>query len=123
MVQIIQEITRGLETSIMASTTAIIATATAVASATNKIPEISPWVSYSVDIVLALLFIFLLFYNKLAPDSEEELTPEEMPNELEQVLRTDPEDNQEVGEKQEEKQPAAKPEEENKPKEGKKTED
>lgn len=73
----------------MATTTAIIATGAAVASGAAQIHEVSPWFSYSVDILLAVLFFAILFFTKPGKDTREELTPEEMPNELEKVLKTD----------------------------------
>ncbi len=76
----------------MATTTAIIATGTAIASGAAQLPEVSIWFSYSVDILLAVFFFAILFFTKPGKDTREELTPEEMPNELEKVLKTDPDE-------------------------------
>ena len=96
----------------MGSTTANIATATLVASttstasATAKIPEVSPWVSYGVDIVIALAFLYVLFFTKAETNTNnnEELSAEEMPNELEQVIRTDPEEEKSAEAEEEKKE-------------------
>lgn len=95
----------------MGSTTANIATATLVASttstasATAKIPEVSPWVSYGVDIVIALAFLYVLFFTKAETNTNnEELSAEEMPNELEQVIRTDPEEEKPAETEEEKKE-------------------
>ena len=69
------------------ATNTLIATATSVASATSQIPEVPAWYSYIVDIIFILLFLFVLFFIK--PVKTEELTEEEKPNPLEQVLKTD----------------------------------
>ncbi len=76
------------------ATTTVVASTTSVASATKQIPEVSPWVSYGVDIVLVIVFLYILLFTKAEKTNGEELTPEEMPNELEQVIRTDPEDSE-----------------------------
>ena len=95
----------------MGSTTANIATATLVASttstasATAKIPEVSLWVSYGVDIVIALAFLYVLFFTKAETNTNnEELSAEEMPNELEQVIRTDPEEEKSAETEEEKKE-------------------
>lgn len=93
------------ETTANTATATIVASTTSVASATKQIPEVSPWVSYGVDIVLVIVFLYILLFTKAEKTNGEELTPEEMPNELEQVIRTDPEESEteaEAAEKKEE---------------------
>ena len=78
----------------MGSDSIIIATsATTLASSSAKIPDVPEGVSYIVDIIFVLLFLFVLFFVKPKDNPEDELTEEEKPNPLERVLRTDPEDN------------------------------
>lgn len=77
----------------MATSTAIVATATALASgtavATGETPE---WFSYIIDGLFLLAFLYVYFFTKpVEAKPEDELTDEEKPNELEKVLRTDPE--------------------------------
>ena len=69
-----------------------IATATVLASSTATLNEVPEWMSYIVDIILIVIFLFILFFVKPQKDAEVELTDEEKPNPLEQVLQTDMED-------------------------------
>lgn len=69
-----------------------IATATVLASSTASLNEVPEWISYIVDIILILIFLFILFFVKPKTDAEVELTDEEKPNPLEQVLQTDSEE-------------------------------
>lgn len=65
-----------------------IATSTVVATSTAKLNEVPEWFSYAVDIILILVFLFILFFVK--PDENlKKATEEEGPNPLEQVLKTD----------------------------------
>lgn len=81
----------------MASTTTIIATAAAVASVTKQVSQVPEWFSYMVDIGIALVFLFVLFFTKAEP--QQETSQEEMPNELEKVICTDPVEGEEEGAK------------------------
>ncbi|MBR4569172.1 MAG: hypothetical protein IKO19_00685 [Candidatus Riflebacteria bacterium] len=67
-----------------------IATSTLVATSTAKLNDVPEWFSYAVDIILVLIFLFILFFVK--PDEKlkkEAASEEEGPNPLEQVLKTD----------------------------------
>ena len=66
------------------------ATSTINASATATVNDVSPWISHIVDIILVALFLFIWIFVKPEQPKEEDLTEEEKPNPLEQVLRTDP---------------------------------
>ena len=72
----------------IASTT-LIATATAIASSSANINEVPEWFSYTVDIILILIFLFILFFVKPDENLKKDVTEEEAPNPLEQVLKTD----------------------------------
>ena len=72
----------------IASTT-LIATATAIASSSANINEVPEWFSYTVDIILILVFLFILFFVKPDENLKKEDTAEEEPNPLEKVLKTD----------------------------------
>ena len=52
----------------------------------NDVPE---WFSYTVDIILILVFLFILFFVKPDENLKKEDTAEEEPNPLEKVLKTD----------------------------------
>ena len=65
-----------------------IATST-VATSTANINEVPEWFSYTVDIILVLIFLFILFFVKPDENLKKEVTEEEGPNPLEQVLKTD----------------------------------
>ena len=71
------------------ATQTLIASTTAIATSTANIPEVSPWFSYIVDIILILVFLFILFFVKPNETPKEELSEEEKPNPLEKVLKTD----------------------------------
>ena len=81
------------------------ATATvAVASSSPAINKNNESLNYVFDVVLLFLVLYILIFTKPNnPEKEEELTEEEKPNPLEQVLRTDPVEEKEK-EKQEEKE-------------------
>ncbi|MBP5470835.1 MAG: hypothetical protein J6Z11_16515 [Candidatus Riflebacteria bacterium] len=68
-----------------------VSTATVTVSTTSpKLKEVPESFSYAVDIIYILLFFFVLFFIKpKANSAADELTEEEKPNPLEQVLRTD----------------------------------
>ena len=71
------------------ATNTLIATATAVASSSVNVPEVSPWVNYIVDIILIIAFLFIFFFVKPDENPKKEVPEEEAPNPLEQVLKTD----------------------------------
>ena len=74
------------------ATNTAIATSTIVATSTAKLNEVPEWFSYTVDIALILIFLFILFFVKPEKSSDsikEELSEDEKPNPLEQVLKTD----------------------------------
>ncbi len=79
------------------------ATSTVSASATVAVKEASPWFSYIIDIFLVALFLFIWIFVKPEQPQEEELTEEEKPNPLEQVLRTDPVEDETKKEEEEKK--------------------
>ena len=67
-----------------------IATSTLVATSTPQLNEVPEWFSYTVDIILILVFLFILFFVKPDENLKKEATAEEEgPNPLEQVLKTD----------------------------------
>ena len=72
--------------------TSNLSTSTGVASSplplkTNEVPESF---SYIVDVILVIAFLLIVYFTKPQDNKENELTEEEKPNPLEQVLRTDP---------------------------------
>ena len=66
-----------------------IATSTVAALSTANLNEVPEWFSYTVDIILILVFLFILFFVKPDENLKKEATEEEGPNPLEQVLKTD----------------------------------
>ena len=66
-----------------------IATSTMVATSTPQLNEVPEWFSYTVDIILILVFLFIFFFVKPDENLKKEVTEEEGPNPLEQVLKTD----------------------------------
>ena len=81
----------------LATQTLIASTSMAVASTTAKVPqEVSPWFSYTVDIILILIFLYILFFIKPDENLKKEATEEEGPNPLEQVLKTDSKEESET---------------------------
>ena len=66
-----------------------IATSTVVATSTAKLNDVPEWFSYTVDIILILVFLFILFFVKPDENLKKEDTAEEEPNPLEKVLKTD----------------------------------
>lgn len=61
-----------------------------IATSSPKLKEVPESFSFAVDIIFILLFFFVLFFIKpKANSAADELTEEEKPNPLEQVLRTD----------------------------------
>lgn len=60
-----------------------------IATSSPKLKEVPESFSFAVDIIFILLFFFVLFFIKPKEVPVEELTEEEKPNPLEQVLRTD----------------------------------
>ena len=85
----------------IATQTIIASTSMAVASSTaNVTQEVSPWFSYTVDILLIITFLYILLFVK--PNKNiEELSEDEKPNPLEQVLKTDSEEESVDAEKEE----------------------
>lgn len=73
------------------ATFTVIATSTAVATSTANLNEVPEWFSYTVDIILILVFLFILFFVKPDENLRKEVADEgeEQPNPLEQVLKTD----------------------------------
>ncbi len=71
----------------------IIATSSVVASSPIKFKEVPESFSYSVDIVLIVIFLVIFLFVKPKDLQKEELTEEEKPNPLEKVLRTDSDEN------------------------------
>ncbi len=72
--------------------TSNLSTSTGVASSplplkTKEVPESF---SYIVDVILVIAFLLIVYFTKPQDNKENELTEEEKPNPLEQVLRTDP---------------------------------
>ncbi len=66
-----------------------IATSTVVATSTAKLNDVPEWFSYTVDIILILVFLFILFFVKPDENLKKEDIAEEEPNPLEKVLKTD----------------------------------
>ena len=66
-----------------------IATSTVVATSTAKLNDVPEWFSYTVDIILILVFLFILFFVKPDENFKKEDIAEEEPNPLEKVLKTD----------------------------------
>ena len=81
-----------MASSTIIATATVIASNTVLATATQQIKQVPEWFSYIVDIALAIIFLAILLFTKPEENKTEELTPEEMPNELEKVLRTDSDD-------------------------------
>ena len=75
-----------------------IATSTAVATSTANLNEVPEWFSYTVDIILILVFLFIIFFVKPDENLKKEVTSEgdEQPNPLEQVLKTDSKEESET---------------------------
>lgn len=46
--------------------------------------------TYGIDIFLVIVFVYIFFFCKPDSKDEENILPEEEPNELEKILRTDP---------------------------------
>lgn len=64
-------------------------TTVTLATSSPKLKDVPESFSFAVDIIYILLFFFVLFFIKPKEVSVEELTEEEKPNPLEQILKTD----------------------------------
>ena len=73
-----------------------IATSTVVATSTAKLNDVPEWFSYTVDIILILVFLFILFFVKPDENLKKEDSAEEEPNPLEKVLKTDSKEESET---------------------------
>ena len=70
-------------------------TSETIATSSPRLKEVPESFSFAVDIIFILLFFFVLIFIKPKKVPVEELTEEEKPNPLEQVLKTDPEEEAE----------------------------
>ena len=66
-----------------------VATSTLVATSSANLNEVPEWFSYTVDIILILVFLFILFFVKPDENIQKKSTEEYEPNPLEQILKTD----------------------------------
>lgn len=67
----------------------------------EQLPSLTSFfIKHAVDIVLVAVFFYIFFFCKPDPNAAPELSPEEQPNELEKILVSDPEtEEDEKGEK------------------------
>ena len=74
-------------------------TTTSIATSSAKFKEVPESFSYMMDGVFIILFLIVFFFMKPDKNLEKELPEEEKPNPLEQVLRTDSE-NEDIKEEE-----------------------